>query len=113
MSSFPFQSIACFSTSSKCSTGIISIFFNLSLSITMSCMFDFGTITLLMPTSIAASTLADTPPTGNTSPLTDRLPVIAVSCLTGISFSALMIASAIAMLAESPSTPSYVCRNCT
>ena len=111
--SFPSQSSASFSTVSRCSTGIILTFSSFVLSTIMSCKFDFGTIILLIPASIAASTFALTPPTGRTSPLTDRLPVIAVSCLTGTSFNALIMEIATAMLALSPSTPSYVCRNCT
>jgi len=111
--SLPFQSSASFRTWSRCSTGMISTVSSFDLSTMMSCRFAFGTMILFIPVSIAASTFADTPPTGRTSPLTDKLPVIAVSCLTGTSFSALMIAIATAMLALSPSTPSYVCKNCT
>ena len=96
-----------------CSTGIMVTVSSLFLSTMMSCMFDFGTMILLIPASIAASTLAETPPIGKTSPLTLRLPVMAVSCFTGTSSNALIIAVATAMLALSPSTPSYVCKNCT
>ena len=49
----------------------------------MSFNVDLGTITFFMPASIAASTLEVTPPTGKTSPRTDKDPVIAVSWLTG------------------------------
>ena len=72
----------------------------------MSCMLVFGTMIRLIPASIAASTFADTPPMGNTSPRTLRLPVIAVSCRMGTSSRALIMAVATAMLALSPSTPS-------
>ena len=72
----------------------------------MSLKFAFGTITVFMPASSAASTLEVTPPTGSTSPLTDREPVIAVSCLTGIFLNADMTDVATAIDAESPSTPS-------
>ena len=104
--SFPFQTNASFRTSLICSTGIIFILLNLFLSTIISLKFDFGTMTLLMPASITASTLDETPPIGNTSPLTDKEPVIAVSCLIGIFLKADIIEVATAMEAESPSTPS-------
>ena len=49
-----------------------------------------------MPASIAASILAVTPPIAKTSPLIDKEPVIAVSCLTGILFNAEITATATA-----------------
>ena len=79
----------------------------------MSFKFVFGTTTFFIPASIAASTLAVTPPIGSTSPLTDNEPVIAKSCLTGTFLNAEITDVATAMLAESPSTPSWVCRNWT
>ena len=53
----------------------------------------------------AASILAVTPPIGNTSPLTDKDPVMAKSCLIGISSRAEITAVAMVIDAESPSTP--------
>ncbi len=62
-------------------------------------------ITVLIPDLAADSILAVTPPIGSTSPRTDRLPVIAKSCRIGIFSKAEMIAVAIVIEAESPSTP--------
>ena len=61
---------------------------------------------VVIPASIAASTLYDAPPIGRTSPRTDNEPVIATSCLIGTFFKAEIMAVATAIEAESPSTPS-------
>ena len=111
MLSLPFQSKTSFSTSEITLTGIIFIFPAFSLSIIISFRFALGTITFLIPASIAASTLELTPPIGNTSPLTESDPVKAYSCFIGSFFNAEMIEVATAIEAESPSTPSYVCKN--
>ena len=68
-------------------------------------MFALGTTTVLIPDTAAASILAVTPPIGKTSPLTDKEPVIARSCLIGISSNADITAVAMVIDAESPSTP--------
>ena len=65
----------------------------------------FGIITSLKPASIAACTFAVTPPTGSTSPLTLKLPVIESDCLTGIFSKAEITALETDTLALSPSTP--------
>ena len=106
ISCLPFQSKASFKTSLMFSTGMILIFFKRSASTTISFKLDLGTKTCLIPASMAASTLLLTPPTGKTSPLTESEPVMAISCLIGTFFNALIIAVATAMLALSPSTPS-------
>ena len=68
------------------------ICFNLFLFITISFRFDLGTIILFISASIAASTLLESPPIGRTSPLTDKEPVRAVSCLIGSFFKEEIIA---------------------
>ena len=59
----------------------------------------------MIPELAAASIFAVTPPIGNTSPRTEREPVIAKSCRIGMSSNAEIIAVAIVIEAESPSTP--------
>ena len=94
-------------------TEIIFIFSRFSFDNTISFSLDFGIITCFNPASIAASIFDVIPPIAKTFPLTDRDPVIAVSCLIGTFVKAEMIAVATAIEAESPSTPvSTVCRNC-
>ena len=61
---------------------------------------------IFMPDAAAASSLAVTPPTGRTFPLTLREPVIARSWRIGMFSSAEMMTVAMVMDAESPSTPS-------
>ncbi len=102
---------ACSSTFSIVATGII---FTISLyrsSMSTSFRFDWGINISLIPACAAASTFAVTPPTGRTSPRTDKEPVIAKLWSTGISSREDITAVAIDTLAESPSTPSYVPTN--
>ena len=68
-------------------------------------MLERGMITVLTPERAAASILAVTPPIGKTSPLTESEPVIARSWRIGIDSRADIIAVAIVIEAESPSTP--------
>ena len=68
-------------------------------------MFARGTTMVLTPERAAASILAVTPPIGSTSPRTDNEPVIAKSWRMGMFSRAEMIAVAMVMDAESPSTP--------
>ena len=65
----------------------------------------FGTITVLIPASIAASTLLLTPPIGNTFPLTSKDPVIEKLCFTGMFSNAEITATAIEIDAESSRMP--------
>ena len=81
------------------------IFFLLDLESNKSFSFAFGIIKVEIPASIAASAFAVIPPTARTFPLTDKEPVNAISCLTGIDLKAEIIAVATAIDAESPSTP--------
>ena len=71
-----------------------------------------GMRAIFMPDAAAASSLAVTPPTGRTFPLTLREPVMARSWRIGMFSSAEMMTVAMVMDAESPSTPSYVPMYC-
>ncbi len=67
---------------------------------------DLGMRTVVIPARAAASIFWVTPPTGRTSPLTEREPVIATFCFMGTPSRAEITAVAIDMDALSPSTPS-------
>ena len=68
--------------------------------------FSEGTMASLMPADAAASSLAVAAPMGSTRPRTFREPVMATSCLTGMSSRAERMTVVMVMDAESPSTPS-------
>ena len=74
-------------------------------SINTSPIFIRGISTVLIPAFAAASILYVTPPTGRTSPRTEREPVMATSCRMGIPSIALITAVAMLIDAESPSAP--------